>query len=211
MVKCFVAIILSVLSVTLFAQEKDQYRTPPEFTYKNMLKASATLSPGYMLSETQTNIYVHGHLEYFAEEKVSLRGDGFWFTGAQQKPSLLKENSTLLFGGLYHFHKNRFDYFVGLQTGMSFTKPTDTYYDIYTVSGISITITQGTNSYSAKALPVISPFTGITFYPGKYVNFFLEARYVSGRYFGYNGGSTLFMDEIRISAGLGFQIPLKKQ
>ncbi len=173
-----------------------------------MLKASATLAPGYMLAQAQTNIYVHGHLEYFPEEKVSLRGDIFWFNGAQQKPSLLNQNSTLLFGGLYHMHKNRLDYFIGLQTGMSLTKPSDTYYDSVDLYG---TITQFTNSYTAKALPLISPFTGITFYPGKYVNFFLEARYVSGRYFGYQGGSTINMDEIRISAGLGFQIPLRKK
>jgi hypothetical protein len=205
MVRVIVGFTFLLFSAEIFAQEENA------FVYKNMLKATATLAPGYMFSQTQTNIYVHGHLEYFPEEKISLRGDVFWFVGAQQKPQLLSANNTLLFGGLYHMHKNRFDFFIGMQTGMGFTKPADTNYDIYNVNGSSYTLTQGTNSYTLKALPVLSPFTGITFYPGKYVNFFLEARYVSGRYFGYNGGLVLHMDEIRISAGLGFQIPFKKK
>lgn len=180
------------------------------FTYKHMLKASATLCPGFMLSQAQTNIYVHGHLEYFPEARVSLRGEGFWFTGAQQKPSLLKQNSTLLFGALMHAHRSRVDGFIGLQTGMSFTQPNDTYYDFVVVNGTSITTTQGTTSYKLKALPVFSPFAGVTFYPGKYVNFFLELRYITGgKYYGYRYGSSIFMDELRISAGLGFQLPFK--
>jgi len=199
------ALFILLLSGTFVCAQKDSL-----FKYRGMLKGSATLAPGFMLAQAQTNIYVHGHLEYFPEEKVSLRGEGFWFTGAQQKPALLKENSSLLFGGLYHFHKNRFDYFIGLQTGVGFTKPADTYYDIITLTGSSYTIAQGTISYNLKVSPLISPFTGITFYPGKYVNFFLEARYVNGRYFGYEQGATLYMDEVRISAGLGFQLPLKK-
>lgn len=180
------------------------------FNYRHMLKASATLSPGFMLGQSQNNIYVNGHLEYFAEERVSLRGDGFWFTGAQQKPQLLKENSTLLFGGLYHFHKNRLDLFAGLQTGMGFTRPTDTQSSQLNTSGAASVSSQATESYKLKAIPVISPVTGVTFYAGKYVNFFLEVRYLSGRYFGYQSGSTLHMDELRLSAGLGFQLPLRK-
>jgi hypothetical protein len=38
----------------------------------------------------------------------------------------------------------------------------------------------------------------------------LEFRYLSGRYFGYDSGGVLHMDELRISAGLGFQLPLRK-
>lgn len=181
-----------------------------QFAYPGVLKATATLAPGYMLRQTQTNLYVHGHLEYFSDERISLRGDGFWFTGAQQKPALLAQNSTLLFGGLYHLHKNRLDFFLGMQVGMHLTRPRDTYYDIIMLSGNSITITQGTSSYKLKALPALSPVTGVTFYAASFVNFFLELRYVSGRYFGYQAGSTLFMDELRLSAGLGFQLPTRK-
>lgn len=181
-----------------------------QFSYPGVLKASATLCTGYMLRQTQTNLYVHGHLEYFTDERISLRGDGFWFAGAQQKPALLAQNSTFLFGGLYHMHKNRLDFFLGMQVGVDLTKPRDTYYDIITLGGSGYTIAQGTTSYKLKALPALSPVTGVTFYAASFVNFFLEVRYVSGRYFGYHGGSTLFLDELRLSAGLGFQLPTRK-
>lgn len=179
------------------------------FKYKHMLKATATLCPGFMLNQAQTNIYVHGHLEYFPEERVSLRGEGFWFTGAQQKPSLFKQNSTLLFGALLHSHKNRVDGFIGLQTGMALTQPETTYYQYVLVNGSSYTTSLAAQDYKLKALPVFSPFAGVTFYPGKYINFFLELRYVTSKYFGYTRGATIYMDEIRLSAGLGFQIPFK--
>jgi hypothetical protein len=180
------------------------------FVYKHVLKASATLCPGFMFNQAQTNIYVHGHLEFFPEEKVSLRGDGFWFTGAQQKPSLFKQNSTLLFGALMHAHRGRVDGFIGLQTGMSFTQPENTYSDYVLITSTGTTTTQMATIYKLKALPVFSPFAGVTFYPGKYVNFFLEMRYITGgKYYGYTSGSTIFMDELRVSAGLGFQIPFK--
>lgn len=197
-----IAVILLLFSMRVLAQDSS-------FAYKHLLKASATLCPGFMLNQAQTNIYVHGHLEYFPEERVSLRGEGFWFTGAQQKPSLLKQNSTLLFGALVHAHRSRVDGFIGLQTGVALTQPNDTYYDYVTVNNNTYTISQAVATYRLKALPVFSPFAGVTFYPGKYVNFFLELRYTSGKYFGYRAGSTLYMDELRLSAGLGFQIPFK--
>jgi hypothetical protein len=197
------AVIFLLCSARFFAQETKT------FTYKSMLKASATLCPGFMTGSSQNNIYVHGHLEYFPEDRVSLRGEGFWFTGAQQKPAILKENSGFMFGALYHFHKNRLDYFVGIQTGASFTKPNPTTDSATVTTGGSAVTTRTTTDYNLKVVPVFSPFTGITFYPGRYVNFFLELRYVNGRYFGYNGGR-LDLGEIRFSAGLGFQLPLKK-
>ncbi len=202
--------LLLVMSNLLFAQEENPS------AYKNVLKGTATLAPGFMLSQTQGNIYVHGHLEYFPEERVSLRGEGFWFTGAQEKQPLLKENSTLLFGVLYHFHKNtgqlknNLDFFMGIQPGAAFTRPANTKDSTTVGSGPSTITTSTTSEYGLKVLPVFSPFTGITFYPGKYVNFFLELRYVSGKYFGYRGG-TLDMREVRLSAGLGFQLPLRKK
>jgi hypothetical protein len=183
----------------------------PQFEYTRMLKASATLAPGFMLKEPQTNIYVHGHLEYFAEDRVSLRGDGFWFTGAQQKPALLAQNSTLLFGALYHVHTNRLDWFIGLQPGVSLTRPAVSYTQSQITMAPTTVIVSDTSHYELKVLPALSPVTGITFYAARFVNFFLEVRYVSGRYFGYEAGRALKMSELRLSAGLGFQLPLKKK
>lgn len=200
MVRTILCLASLFISVLIYGQDR-------VFVYENTLRASATLAPGFMLNQEQTNIYVHGHLEYFPEDRVSLRGDGYWFTGAQQKPALLKENSNLLFGGLYHFHKNRLDYFIGLQAGINFTRPAG----LLSLTPSGPTITSATTEYPLKPNPCIAPLTGFVFYPARYVNFFLEARYVSGRYFGYANGRSIGLSEIRISAGLGFQLNLKKQ
>jgi len=207
MVKTFVILFSLLLIGNLCAQDSTKFR------YQSVLKGTATISPGYLLNTTQTNIYINGDLEYFPEEHVSLRGESFVFVGAQQKPALLQQNSCILFGGLYHFHKNRFDYFIGLETGVSITKPNDVLLDSIVIGRRGFVYNSGpvTETYNYKILPLISPVTGITFYVSNYFNFFLNARYVKASYFGYTNGKTLSLDEIRISAGLGFQIHLKKK
>lgn len=195
-----------LFTLGLNAQEENTFR------YKTMLKATATISPGYMLNSPQTNLYIDGDLEYFMEDKVSFRSEVYVMVGTQTKPAILQDNSSLLWGGFYHMHKNRFDFFVGLQTGMNFTKPNDVILGYAITSGPSTITANSTETYNYKVLPVISPMTGITFYVSDYFNFFLNARYVGGaKYFGYTNGSTLMLDEIRISAGLGFQIHVKKE
>ena len=212
MVRIHIILFSVLLASGLYAQDSTKFR------YKSLLKASATIAPGYMLNTAQTNIYINGFLEYFAEDKVSLLGESFVMVGAQQKPALLQQNSCLLFGAAYHFHKNRFDYFIGLETGAALTKPNDTQdffpwnqHDPAIVLGSNPVTVIYTNSYNYKILPLIAPVTGITLHASDYFNFFLNVHYVKSRYFGYQYGKTLSLDELRISAGLGFSIHLKKK
>jgi hypothetical protein len=176
-----------ICSCVMFAQDSD-------FKTKGLLKATSTISPGFMLSETRTNIYLAGELEYFVEERVSLRGDGFWYLGSQQNPDLLRQNSSVYWGAAYHFRKNRTDLFIGVQPGLSLTQMVvdEKYY--YT-------------DYGMEVCPNFSFFTGVTQYVGKYFNFFLNTRYVRSSYRVY-GSSNL--DEIRLCAGLGFNIQTRK-
>jgi hypothetical protein len=200
MVRFFLILNLAVSAFIIQAQSDSTFR------YQSILKGTATITPGFLLNKAQTNIYINGDLEYFADEKISIRGDGFWMVGTQQKKALLKENSAIFFGALYHFHKNRFDYFIGIQPGLSLTKPnaTDNSTTLLLVSVNTKT------EYDYKLLPNFSPVTGITFYVSDYFNFFLNVRYVYARYFGYES-SSLRLDELRISVGLGFQIHIKKR
>lgn len=202
MVRVFNLFIALLISPVLTAQDGSN----PLNEYKKMIKATATISPGFMLNNKQTNIYIHGHIEFFPESKISLRGDAFWFVGAQEKPQLFNGNSMITFGAAYHLRKNRFDVAFGLQPGVMLTQPNSTMWD--TFKNLAHTYYQV--NYNYTAVPVISPYVGLTFYPGKYVNFFAEVRYNNGKYFSYTNGTTLFLSEIKISAGLGFQIPYKK-
>ncbi|MFI5140977.1 MAG: hypothetical protein ACHQII_01360 [Bacteroidia bacterium] len=195
MVRFISFLFLLFFAVDLCAQKDSAYR------YPGMLKGTATITPGFMLNTNQTNIYINGDLEYFADDKISIRGDAFWMVGSQQKEALLQQNSSIFFGALYHVHKNRFDYFIGLQPGLSITKPNST----------SMLVSLNANAdYNYKLLPNFSPVTGITFYVSDYFNFFLNVRYVYARYYGYQS-SSLNLDEFRISAGLGFQIHTRKK
>jgi hypothetical protein len=201
MVRIF-ALLFSLLLVNeLCAQDSTKFR------YRGVLKGDATISPGYLLNTAQTNIYINGALEFFPEEHVSLRGESFVMVGAQQKPALLNQNSSMMFGACYHFHKDRLDFFVGVETGASLTKPNDSFEASYH-NPVSVIYPV---SFNYKVLPLISPVTGITFYPSNYFNFFLNVRYVKSRYYGYTYGTTLLLDELRISAGLGFQIHVLKK
>src|ERR1700758_3229712 len=117
---------IKTLILILCANNLSAQNDSTKFRYSSVLKGDATISPGYLMNTTQTNIYINGSLEYFPEDKISLRGESFAFVGAQQKTALLNQNSSLMFGACYHFHKNRFDFFVGLETGVSLTKPNNT-------------------------------------------------------------------------------------
>jgi hypothetical protein len=200
MVRFFLFLFLLFFVADINAQKDSAYQ------YPGILKATATITPGFLLNKNQTNIYINGELEYFADDKISIRGDGFWMVGTQQKNALLQQNSSVFFGALYHFHKNRFDYFIGLQPGLSITKPTEA---TQSLNQPPVLVNAKTD-YDYKLLPNFSPITGITFYVSDYFNFFLNVRYVYARYFGYQS-SSLNIDEFRVSAGLGFQIHTKKK
>lgn len=206
MVKKFLIPVLLLIACNLVAQDSTNHT----FRYQSILKGDATISPGYLLNSPQTNIYINGTLEYFTQDRVSLRGEGFLFVGSQNKPALMKENSSLLYGAAYHFHKNRLDFFVGMEVGASAAKPNDVLIDTTGSSGY-VTISKSyTQTFDYKILPVISPVAGITFYPSNYFNFFLNMHYIHATYYGYAMGKNLSLNELRISAGLGFLIHVRK-
>jgi hypothetical protein len=190
----FKKIVVAILLLSGFVKAQKS-----EFHYQGIIKATATISPGKLLSSGATTMSLHGFLEYFPEDKISLRGDSYYFLGIQEKPSYLYQNSTMKFGGLYHWHtKKRTDFYVGLQSGLNFAQP----------------MGQDANGkdyyYKFKIAPVISPLTGVTVYFGKLFNVFLEASYIQGRYMG-DGFTKIDLSEVRFSAGLGFHFATHKK
>jgi hypothetical protein len=169
-------------------------QTNNSFVDKGLLKATATISPGFMLNHPITNIYVSGELEYFLEKRISVRGDGLWYRDSQENIPLLKQNSLVYFGALYHFSKNKHDLFLGLQPGFSITQP-----NLVDTLGIA---------YPIRINPSISIIAGYTFYVWDYCNFFINARYHNTKNINMSFGA-LNLDEIILSAGLGFQLHTK--
>lgn len=170
--------------------------TPLYFT-PGLLKVSATISPGRMLHNHANSIYLSGFLEYIIEDSYSLRGDVFQFIdGSFTTKSLIEPvfQNRLFFGAFKHFGKNNLKFFSGIQMGTTITT--------YNQSWLS-----GNRTYVAPSFAVKS---GLSYYVWNYFHFFADLTYVNSILRGTSFGSHK-MDELIFSAGLGFQVPLKKK
>jgi hypothetical protein len=184
MVRLILFTVICVVSATLIAQE--QYIRP------GMLKATATIAPSKMLNRDIQNIYIHGFLAYQLDEKVSLRGDSYYFIkGAASTSSAIGYSAAMntSFGAFYHQTKNNWDSYLGLQPGLS--------------------VVQTPLKSGSSFIPTFSLKLGTAFYVWKYFHFFAELTYLNSTMRGLQSGS-MRNDELIFSAGLGFQINTKK-
>lgn len=160
-----------------------------------LVRGSVAISPGFMLQQPVTNIYVAGKLEVFTDKRISLRGEGMWYIGDQGDVGLLEQNSQIAFGPFVHLTHRRLDLALGLEPGVSLTRPARD--------------SLQTEAAPLRALPSMSLCAGLTFVVWDYFQFFIDARYTHARYTGpYSAAVPL--DELVIGAGLGWQLPVKR-
>jgi hypothetical protein len=188
-----IIVVLFLSAGSFFAQEEK------EFHYKGLVNTMGTIAPGFRISDGTMTMSLHGYLEYFMEDYVSWRGDGFYYMGEQKKPASIYQNSTVKWGAFYHFHEpqSKLDFYVGMQPGLSFIQPMEkrdnkTYF------------------YPYKVAPAFSGVTGLNFHFGKFFNMFIEGTYIGTRYLG-DGLTKVDASEFRISGGLGWHIVNKKE
>jgi len=160
---------------------------------KHLLKTSATISPGFLLQESPTNIYLHGFLEYYLSNKISLRGDAFYYINQHTTP-FFKQNHSISWGGLYHFVEGKFDPYIGLQPGINITS-------IYFFTDDEI-LASDTN-----VVPILSINAGANYFISKYFHVFFSTTYIHGKYLNIFTQNAL--NEIRLSFGLGFNLQVK--
>jgi hypothetical protein len=180
---------------------KSSSKLPHSFDRTHMIAASATFSPGIFLYNGISSNYLHGFLEYFPESNVSLKGEGYLFLAPSSgRFHPLDQNSSLLFGGLYHFNKNgAFDPYIGLQPGVAYviSYPDGINYPIF----VSI--------QAREVVPLITVSTGINYYVNRYFHFFGSIRYL----YGQGAQSDIYFtqfSELRLSFGLGFNLAKKR-
>lgn len=190
MVRILVIICFGILFCTSLSSQNRK------FEYTGILRPTATVSPGILLYNGATSISLHGFLEYFPEETISLRGEGYWYINDQKEPPTFLQNSYILFGILKHWHKGRLDSYIGFQPGVSITQP---WYN-----SDSAKIQTGGRNTRIKTCPAITLMSGTTFYLNRWADFFLELRYLNGQYLGNGKQSRLPLDEIKLSAGMSF-------
>jgi hypothetical protein len=185
MVKGITACIFLIFSMISSAQEM--------FIRAGTLKASATISPSLMLNRSIQNVYINGFVAYQLDERLSLRGETFYYiNGAADAATDILYNGAIhtYFGVFYHARIGNWDNYLGFQPGLSVT---------------SIPLKSGSSagpSFAAKA--------GTAYYVWKYFHFFAELTYMNNNVRGIPGG-TMRMDELMLSAGLGFHINTRKE
>lgn len=161
-----------------------------------LLRGSAAISPGLMVHEDASNIYLSGKLEYFIDQRISFRGEGFWYRGSQREQDLLAQNSQIAFGPFYHFAKGRSDLSIGFEPGISLVQP---------ARPVILIVSE-----PLRAVPNVSLCAGYTFAVWEYFHFFVDARYVHASYPGAIG-EPLPLDEVIIGGGLGFQVQVPRR
>lgn len=143
-----------------------------------------------MFADKNSYFYLHGNLEGFLEDNVSLSGEGYLSLGnTSSVKSKFDYNHSLFCGINWHFTRKNNDLYIGIQPGLSFTK-------LSSVENNLATTSNGVN-------PLFSTVVGYNFYLNKFFHFFLQSRLVIGKH-GYDMSKNL--SELRFSAGLGFHI-----
>jgi hypothetical protein len=182
-----------ILIIILFAKALDL--NSQTFWRAGLIKGMATISPAKMFGYNESYFYLHGNLEGYLSERVSVSGDGYTSLGEQTRsPEGFKSINNLFFGLYYHFTKSKNgDLFGGLQPGVCIAK-------LRTDSPKVPDARTGTS-------PVFSAVFGYNYFVGNYFNFFVQARYIAGS---HNYDLHKDLSEIRFSAGLGFNIHTMK-
>lgn len=185
--------IISIICLAIFffkgyTQEKTNIIRP------GLIRAMGTISPSKMLGNGGAYFYLHGNLEVYFNKKVSFCGDVYSFTGSINKTSDYEYNHNLFYGLLWHFTKNRNDLYLALQPGVSFTK--------LNAGVVNIPVSR------AGVNPEFSLAVGDNFYISRFFNFFIQTRLIIGEH-SYDVHKNL--SELRLSAGLGFNINVLKE
>lgn len=162
---------------------------------KGVLRAQGTISPAVMLQSGALNIYLHGDAEYHLSDRISVKGDIYYFLGTQGE-DLLKQHHGIFFGAQYHFPLGNFVPFVGMQPGASYVETHETVSSFDDAEQSKVT--------STSVAPLLSFATGFNWYIWKFIHFTGQVRYVHGNHARRTGN--LPLDELRFSIGLGWNV-----
>lgn len=160
---------------------------------KGLLRAAGTFAFGSMPESSISNAYLTGNLEYYTDQKISIRGDAYYFLNSLTQNSPLLKNDALYFGAFYHFlAHSHFDPVLGLQPGMSYTQ--------MLVDG---------NPDGATACPLFSAVAGFNFFAEKWFHIQINVRYTVGEHL--TAADETNISEVSFNFGLGFNLNVLKK
>ena len=158
------------------------------FTHRGLLRAAGTFAFGSMPESSIYNAYLTGNIEYYADQKISVRGDAYYFLNSLSQNSPLKKNDALYYGAFYHFPTHsHFDPTIGLEPGISYTQM----------------IVDGTPDV-ATICPLASAVVGFNFFGEKWFHIQINVRYAIGEHL--TAADETNISEISFNFGLGFNL-----
>lgn len=172
-------------------------RTQLTITPAWSVKASSGNSAG-SISGGRTNVYLHGTAEYYFTERISLRGDAFYFVNKNKIPAGMIHNHCFEVGSGFHLLKGKMiDPFIGAGAGLNYaqTNPRD-----FVKAPSTVLVDYAVPGHID---PVWGPRLGVNFFGQRIFHFFIEAHYFMGVY-RPSIGPALSLNELRVSAGLGW-------
>jgi hypothetical protein len=182
----FLAISYLLLVNSCFAQSDSG------FVHKGILRAAGTFAFGTMPENNLTNAYLTGNLEYYAEKKISIRGDIYYFLNSLTQNSPLTKNDALYFGAFYHFPTHtHFDPVFGFQPGISYTQ-------MNIIGSPDV----------ATICPLASAVLGFNFFAEKWFHIQVNIRYTIGEHL--TEADETNISELSFNFGLGFNLNLLK-
>lgn len=193
-------VIRGVLLFFVFFFSSLLYSQNPSIIRNGLLRAQANIASGKMIRYNQGSIYVCGDLEYYLDNKTSLRGEGFYFFNATNKDADVKliMNHSIFSGVLFHVPtKCNIDPYFSVLPGFALTQVEQQ------ISGTPFVIKS-----NPDVSPLIAPVLGIQYFAPKFFHLFANVRYVKGLHLGNTVRYKL--DELRFSFGLGFNLSLIK-
>lgn len=190
-----VLIIVFSCIITGISAQQDSVR----YVHKGLWRAMATFS--FPAEKNLSMIYIHGNLEYYTDEIISIRNDGYYSLQINSPFPDKNYNHSFFTGASYHIKtKGRLDPYAAFQPGLSLTKETPGYCPP-NVACIAKPFYQSRPSVN----PLLSGVIGFNYYGEKYFHFFGEARYVHGKHLS-ELPRPVSLSELRLSFGLGFNI-----
>lgn len=195
--------VLFFVACFIAAQAQEEKK---QFIRKGLIRSMATISPGIMLEENTSSISIHGNLEYYVADNVSIKGDSYFFLNDNQNK--FSANHATFAGASYHFKtKSHFDPYLGFQPGIALAMRKD-WSDVLFFAPVP-------DYYSVppkqELCPLISPTLGFNFYFQNLFHLFMETRYIAGQYLPDDGSPSRSLSELRFSFGLGFNLNLLKK
>lgn len=164
---------------------------------KGNLRTQGNLAGGYLFAQKAAGAYLVGDFDLFIDERVSITGAGWYGFKMSDNSNGLNRNHAIFSGFNYHFlKKGKWDPFIGLSPGLG-------------IAELQYSDSEGIPQSTVGIAPLISGEIGCNYYVGSIFNLFVKARAVSGQVRG-EAPTPARLDEIKISAGLGWNFRLWK-